>query len=492
MNPEGHAPLATPADLSVEAMTRGFREGDLTPVDVLEAVRSRVEACEPTLRALWWSDLDADGAAAAAARESAARWKAGEERGPLDGVPVTVKENIAVRGVPMPGGHAAGDPQPATADAPITERLREGGAVLFGVTVMPDWGMLSSGVSSRHGVTRSPLDPTLTTGGSSSGAGAAAAAGYGPVHIGSDIGGSIRLPGTWLGLATLKPSFGRVPLDAPYLGRCAGPLARRTADSRAAMQVIGRPDARDVSQLPPYTGDYARHLGQTLGQTPGQAQGQGSGVAGLRIGVHTDAGCGEATDPEVAAVVAATAAALSDAGADVVEIPPFMDAELLADVDRFWRVRSWETYSVLTLEDQRRILPHVAQWCMAGADVPGVDLMRYYHSIQRMRSVTIAATLDYDFVLSPVAPMAAFPAENPMPYDDPSLPMQHIGFTVAYNMSEQPASSVHAGFTADGRTVGVQVAGRRFDDAGVLTLSVQIEELLGAEAPVRTVGVDAG
>lgn len=457
-------------------MTEAFRSGALTPVDVLDAVRARVAACEPTLNALWWSDLDRVGGAAVAARESAARWKAGEPLGPLDGVPVTVKENIAIQGVPMPGGHAAGDPQPATGDAPITARLRAGGAVLFGATVMPDWGMLSSGVSSRHGITRSPLNPDLTTGGSSSGAGAAAAAGYGPVHIGSDIGGSIRLPGTWLGLATLKPSFGRVPLDAPYLGRCAGPLARRSADVRAAMHVIGRPDARDVSELPPYTGDYSRTLSQT------------AGVEGLRIAVHTDAGCGEATDPHVAAVVSATAEALATAGADVVEIAPFMDEELLADVDRFWRVRSWETFSALSIEDQRRILPHVAQWCMAGADVSGIDLMRFYHSIQRMRSATIAATVDYDFVLSPVAPMAAFPAENPMPYADPSLPMQHIGFTVPYNMSEQPASSVHAGFTPDGRTVGVQVAGRRFDDAGVLALSEALEALVGAAAPTPVVG----
>lgn len=472
------APHATPADLSVAAMTEGFRTGDLTPLEVLDAVRERVEACEPTLNALWWSDLDQQGRAQAAARASAERWQAGEPRGPLDGVPVTVKENIAVEGVPMPGGHAAGDPQPAAADAPITARLREGGAVLFGSTVMPDWGMLSSGVSSRHGITRSPLDPSLTTGGSSSGAGAAAAAGYGPVHIGSDIGGSIRLPGTWLGLATLKPSFGRVPLDAPYLGRCAGPLARRTEDVRAAMQVIGRSDARDYSELPAFTGDYARPLAD--GDT---------GVRGLRIGVHTDAGCGEGTDPHVASVVRATADALSDAGAEVVEIAPFMDEDLLADVDRFWRVRSWADFSALDLDDQRRILPHVARWCMAGADVPAVDLMRCYHSIQRMRAVTIAATVDYDFVLSPVAPMAAFPAEQPMPYTDPSLPMQHIGFTVPYNMSEQPAASVHAGFTPDGRTVAVQVAGRRFDDAGVLALSERIEGITAAAAPVRTVGV---
>lgn len=475
------APAPTLADLSVEQLTDGFRRGGFTPVDVLDAVRERVEQCEPTLNALWWQDLGPDGGAARAAQDAAARWAAGAPLGPLDGVPVTVKENVAVRGVPMPGGHAAGDPQPAAQDAPITQRLREGGAVLFGVTVMPDWGMLSSGVSSRHGITRSPLDPRLTTGGSSSGAGAAAAAGYGPVHIGTDIGGSIRLPGTWLGLATLKPSFGRVPLDVPYLGRCAGPLARRTADVRAAMQVIGRPDARDVSELPPYTGDYSRALGAGAGA--------GGSFAGLRVGVHTSAGCGEETDPHVAAVTRATADALSDAGAQVVEIAPFMDAELLHDVDRFWRVRSWDTYSALPVEEQRRILPHVAQWAQAGADVPGVDLLRCYHSIQRMRSVTIDATVGVDVVLSPVAPMAAFPAEHPMPFSDPSLPMQHIGFTVPYNMSEQPASTVHAGFTPDGRTVGVQVAGRRFDDAGVLSFSQRLEELVDAPLPARTVGV---
>ena len=475
------APAPTLADLSVEQLTDGFRRGEFTPVDVLDAVRERVDACEPTLNALWWQDLGPDGAAARAAREAAARWSAGASLGPLDGVPVTVKENIAVRGVPMPGGHAAGEPPVAEQDAPITQRLREGGAVLFGVTVMPDWGMLSSGVSSRHGITRSPLDSGLTTGGSSSGAGAAAAAGYGPVHIGSDIGGSIRLPGTWLGLATLKPSFGRVPLDVPYLGRCAGPLARRMADVRVAMQVIGRPDARDVSELPPYTGDYSRALGA--------GEGAGGAFAGLRVGVHTSAGCGEETDPDVAAVTRATADALSDAGAQVVEIDPFMDEELLRDVDRFWRVRSWETYSALPVEEQRRILPHVAQWAQAGADVPGVDLLRCYHSIQRMRSVTIEATLGVDVVLSPVAPMAAFPAEQPMPFSDPTLPMQHIGFTVPYNMSEQPASTVHAGLTPDGRTVGVQIAGRRFDDAGVLTFSQRLEELLDVALPARTVGV---
>ncbi len=164
---------------------------------------------------------------------------------------MTLKENLARRGVPMPAGNAGVDPVVPGHDAPVTARVLEAGAVVLGSTVMPDWGMLSSGVSSLHGTTRSPWNPAWTTGGSSSGAGAAAAGGYGPLHVGTDIGGSIRLPGTWLGLVALKPSDGRVPLDSPYLGRVAGPLTRTVADAALLMQVISRPDVRDWTSLPP-------------------------------------------------------------------------------------------------------------------------------------------------------------------------------------------------------------------------------------------------
>lgn len=459
------------ADRSSAELTAGFRAGDFDPVDVLESVAARISACEDTINALWEPDLDG---ARTAAEESAARWLSGTAHGGLDGVPVTVKENIARRGVPMPSGHAATEPGPAETDAPITARLREAGAVIFSSTVMPDWGMLSSGVSSRHGISRSPLDPGLTTGGSSAGAGAAAAAGYGPIHIGTDIGGSIRLPGTWLGLATLKPSFGRVPLSNPYLGRCAGPLARRVEDVIAAMDVIGRPDVRDYSQLPPYSGDY---------RVPDFS------LTGLRVAVHTDAGCGMPTDPEVAAVIDSAAESFAAAGARVERIAPFMDEGLLADVDRFWRVRSWVDYAALTIEQQRRILPYVATWCQAGADVAGAEVLRCYQSIQAMRKAAIDATADFDLVLSPVAPVAAYPAEWPMPFNDPTQPMGHISFTVPYNMSEQPAASVNAGYTADGRTVGLQIAGPRFADAEVLAAARWFEDAAGVPAPVRTVGV---
>lgn len=464
------SPQTTLADLSARELREGYAAGEFTPVEVLDAVAQRVEACEPTINALWDNSLDA---ARRDAAESAARWQAGEQRGDLDGVPVTVKENIGRVGVAMPSGHAAGSPAPQEVNAPIVDRFIEAGAVIFGSTVMPDWGMLSSGVSSRHGITRSPLDPALTTGGSSAGAGAAAAAGYGPIHIGSDIGGSIRLPGTWLGLATLKPSFGRVPIANPYLGRCAGPLARRMSDVVDAMNVIARPDVRDYSQLPEVLGSFETELD----------------VAGLRVGLQLDAGCGAPLDPEVEAVVAAAAQVFAAAGAVVEPLDPFIDDELLTDMDRFWRVRSWVDFKALSEDDRSKILPYVRDWCTAGADVSGVELMRCYHSVQEIRRLTVAATAGFDIVLSPTAPMAAFPAEWPMPLNDPSQGMGHIGFTLPYNMSEQPAATVLAGCTKDGRTVGLQVSGRRFADDAVMAVAEWFEAHSGVPAPQRVVGL---
>lgn len=464
------------ADLSAQEATAGYSNGEFSPVDVLDAVAERIATCEPTINALW-DNATADGPTAErtrkAAQESAERWQRGEALSALDGVMVTVKENIARAGVAMPSGTQPGSRIPETDNAPIVDRLEEAGAVIVGSTVMPDWGMLSSGVSSLHGITRSPINPDLTTGGSSSGAGAAAVAGYGPIHIGSDIGGSIRLPGTWLGLATLKPSFGRIPLSVPYQGRCAGPLARRMSDVIAAMDIIGRSDSRDYSQLPPFEGAYQTSFDP----------------ASVRVAVHVDAGCGMDVDPQVAEVVRGAAHAFEAAGAQVEEIEPFMDDELLSLIDLFWRVRSYNDLMKLSEEDRAHVLPYVVQWCEVGADVSGPELMDAYNSIHRMRKRTVSATEPYDLVLSPVAPVAAFPAEWPMPFNDPTQSMGHTSFTVPYNMSEQPASTVHAGYTDDGRTVGVQVAGRRFNDPFVLSASLWLEQALNVELPARTVGV---
>ena len=183
-------------ELSARALAKGYASGAFSPVDVAKAVLARIERWEPHLHATW---LLRPELALAQARESEARWQRGVPLSPLDGVPMTLKDNLATQGDPTPLGTAAAPLFPALADAPPAARLREAGAVLVSKTTMPDYGMLSSGLSSFHALARNPWDLSKGPGGSSAGAGAAAAAGYGPLHVGTDIGGSLRLPASWCG-----------------------------------------------------------------------------------------------------------------------------------------------------------------------------------------------------------------------------------------------------------------------------------------------------
>ncbi len=239
--------ITAPIEMTGAALTAGYASGEFTPVDAAESVLADIAARNPEINA--FTDLDPAQVLQDAAA-SAARWERGEQRGPLDGVPVTVKENFVRAGIPAHAGVAGTAGVIPERDSPVVERLLEQGAVIVGSTTMPDWGMLSSGVSSLSGITRSPWNPEWTVGGSSAGAGAAAAAGFGVVHLGTDIGGSVRLPAAWTGVATLKPSNGRIPLDNPYFGRSAGPLARTVADVALGMHAVARPDERDYTSLP--------------------------------------------------------------------------------------------------------------------------------------------------------------------------------------------------------------------------------------------------
>src|SRR5258707_9155896 len=189
-------------DLSAVDLLAGYRSEQFSPSEVLEDVLSHIAEWEPHIKALYAFDPEC---ARAIARASTERWRKGEPMGPLDGVPATIKENISTKGVPAPLGAATAKLVPAAADAPPAARLREAGAVIFSKTTMPDYGMLSSGLSGFHPLTRNPRDLSKNPGGSSAGAGAAAAAGYGPLHLGTDIGGSVRLPAGWCGVVRPKP-----------------------------------------------------------------------------------------------------------------------------------------------------------------------------------------------------------------------------------------------------------------------------------------------
>src|SRR3954468_14492376 len=248
--------MATLHELTAHELAAAFTQRELSPLDVARAALARIDAWEPRIRAMYRVARDA---ALEQARESEARWRAGAPRSALDGVPITLKENIYTLGDPAPIGTRANDdapPQPA--DAPAAARIREAGLVLLGKTTMPDYGMLSSGLSSLHGVTRNPWRLDRNPSGSSSGAAAAAVAGYAPLHIGTDIGGSVRLPATHCGIFALKPSLGRIPVHPPFMGRVAGPMTRTVKNAALLLNVIAAPDARDFMSLPADERDYTK------------------------------------------------------------------------------------------------------------------------------------------------------------------------------------------------------------------------------------------
>ena len=452
-------------ELSAGELLAAYRTRALSPVEVTRAVLAHVARWEPHLHATYALDADA---AMAMARASEARWAAAAPQGALDGVPAMLKENIATRGVPTPLGTAATELVPAADDAPPAARLREAGAVLLGKTTMPDWGMLSSGLSSFHPLTRNPWDLSKGPGGSSAGAGAGAAAGYGPLHVGTDIGGSIRLPAAWCGVFGLKPSNGRIPIKPPYYGRVAGPMTRCVDDAALMMSVLAQPDARDTMSLPP----------AAIAWTELQRD-----LRGLRVGLLLDAGWGLAVEPETLAAVQAAARAFEAAGAIVEPLAPFTTRAMLEGLDRFWRMRSWLDFAALPAERQARVLPYIRAWIATGATLSGAEVFAGFSQMGAIRDATVAATLPFDVVLSPVAPVPAFQAEWASPIDDPERPFEHIAFTLPFNMSEQPAASIHCGFTAGGLPIGLQIAGRRFDDLGVLQVARAYEAMRGAQRP---------
>ena len=243
--------MAAIHERSAAELSAAYSRGELSPLQVTRALLERIEAWEPRINAMYRVQRES---ALEQARASEARWRSGRPLSALDGVPLTIKENIYTRGDPAPiGTRANEDAPPQPADAPPAARVREAGCVMLGKTTMPDFGMLSSGLSSLHGITRNPWRLDRNPSGSSSGAGAAAAAGYAPLHLGTDIGGSVRLPATHCGIFALKPSLGRVPVHPPYLGRVTGPMTRSVADAALLMSVIARPDARDFMSLPAMT-----------------------------------------------------------------------------------------------------------------------------------------------------------------------------------------------------------------------------------------------
>jgi aspartyl-tRNA(Asn)/glutamyl-tRNA(Gln) amidotransferase subunit A len=452
-------------DLSAVDLIAGFKAKQFSPSEVLEDVLTHVAAWEPHIKALYLFDPDA---ARAVAKTSTGRWQKGEATGALDGVPVTIKDNIATKGQPVPLGAASVKLVPAATDAPPAARLREAGAIVFAKTTMPDYGMLSSGLSSFHPLARNPWDLSKNPGGSSAGAGAAGAAGYGPLHLGTDIGGSVRLPSGWCGLVGLKPSLGRVPIDPSYVGRVAGPMTRIVDDAALMMSVLSKPDRRDGMSLPPDSLNW-----KALEKSPRK----------LRLGLMLDISVGLPLEKPVREVAIKAAKAFESAGAVITEVDGILTRDMLDGLDNFWRARMWDDLEKLSPAERGKTLPYIYQWAEKATKLSGVDVIRGFNATMAIRAAAAKLFCDLDYVISPVSPVVNFGAELASPVDDPQKPFEHIGYTVPWNMSENPAISINGGYDSKGFPIGVQIVGRRFDDIGVLGMAKTFEGLRGPQRP---------
>ena len=448
-------------DLTTLEILALYRDKTLSPLEYWQAVEARIEAFEPIVNALYAYDPEGARRQAAASTQ---RWLRGETLGPLDGLPVSLKELIATKGQPVPLGTKAVELVPAGEDAPVAARCREDGAILYAKTTCPDYGMLSSGLSSFHKLSRNPWDPTQNPGGSSAGAASAGAAGYGTLHIGTDIGGSVRLPAGWTGLFGFKPSQGRIPVDPFYTGRCAGPMTRTVTDAAYAMATLSRPDWRDGTSLPPNEIDWLE---------------LNADVKGLKIGLMLDAGCGLPLDDEVRDAVISAAKLFEAAGAIIVPVEPVLTRDMLDGLDDFWRAKFWGDMVALSEERRDLILPYILEWARKGADVSGSRAVFGFNQTIEMRKSCGRLMQKVDAVISPTNPIVSYPADWASPTNDPQLPFEHIAFTVPWNMSEQPASSINCGFSKSGMPIGLQIVGPRFEDLFVMKLSKAFEDWSG-------------
>ena len=445
--------------LSAEDMLSEFSRQRLTPVDVLQAVTERVVRLNPALNAF----VTMNPKALEAAGQSAMRWRAGRPMGPLDGVPVTVKDLVDVAGFPTRRGSRTTPPEPVADDAPMVASLKAAGAVVIGKTTTTEFGWKSPGDCPLNGITRNPWNSGYTTGGSSSGAGAAGAAGFGPLHIGTDAGGSVRIPAAWCGLVGLKPTYGRIPqwpASAFASVSCAGPMTRTVRDAALMFSAMAQFDLRDPFCLPSDGRDWR--------------DGIEDGVAGLTVGILRRPGFDAPADAEAWTAVDRAAAILSEAGAYVEECAPRLpDASVV--FSRVWgaalsRLVAGTPAQLIDLLD-----PGIREVASTLGGMTAVEFMDAEALRAQVGHAMGQFHQRYDLLICPTVP--AGPPLADAPTSDPvsALNTAWAPWTYLFNLSRQPAISVPMGPRADGLPSSVQIAAAQHRDDLVLRAARAIE-----------------
>jgi aspartyl-tRNA(Asn)/glutamyl-tRNA(Gln) amidotransferase subunit A len=458
--------------MTATAMAAAIRTGVLSPVEATEAALARIEALDPTLHA--FCELTAEHARATA-RSVADALARGDDPGPLAGVPIAVKDLIATAGIPTRSGSPAYEDFVPDEDDVVVERVRDAGAVILGKTTVPEFGYSAVGHNPISPTARNPWDPSLTPGGSSAGSGVAVATGMAPLALGSDGGGSVRIPAAHCGIVGFKASMGRVPAypgcrDERYPGVSSweslehiGPMTRTVDDAALLMSVLAGPDPRDRHSLP--AGDVSWRE-STRGD-----------VRGLRVAYSADWGY-LAVDPQVRDIAARAAAVFArDLGCEVTEADPGWDDPSGA----FWAMVMGDTdltgMRAMVAEHGARMSPHLVDLITRGwtaEELTDAQVTRK-HVVNRMWRFMRS----YDLLLTPTLTVPPFPVsmQGPEEVDGRMVPASAwLGFTQPMNMTGQPAISVPAGLTRDGLPVGLQIVGRHLADADVLRAAAAYEQ----------------
>jgi aspartyl-tRNA(Asn)/glutamyl-tRNA(Gln) amidotransferase subunit A len=438
-------------------LAAAIRRKDLSPVEVVDGTLGRIEQLNPTLNA--FSHVLTDDARTAARRAEDAVQR-GDPVGPLHGVPIGVKDQMNVTGARVTFGTQLLSDYVATEDAPVVAGLRRAGAIVVGMTTMPEFGWQGISWSPLYGMTRNPWNLERSTAGSSSGSGAAVAAGIVPFAIGSDGAGSIRMPASFCGIVGLKPTYGRVamyPVSVSELVTHYGPMARTVRDTAALLQAIAGPDPRDPHCLPASDESYV-------------ASCEG-GVQGMKIAFSPDLGYAKVA-PDTASLVAAAVRRFEELGATVVEASPGFADPIWAADQYLWAGAANRAYDRLD-EMRDKMDPGFVQAVemMAGRSL-------FDASKARLVRLELAATMgrffgEYDLLLTPTMADTAFGLTRTEPQYGPTLGWSP--FTYPFNLTGEPAISVPCGLSSEGLPVGLQIVGPRFAEGRVLRAAAAFE-----------------
>ena len=452
--------------MSAVELAAAIRKKKVSPVEVMRAVIDRIERVNPKLNA--FVTFVPDRALRAARAAERALGQRGARLGPLHGVPFSTKDLVATKGIRTTFGTRFYADHGPTESAPMVERLEAAGAIQLGKTNTPVFGWIGATHNLLFGATRNPWNLDRTPGGSSGGASAAVAAGLGPLAIGTDGGGSIRIPAACTGIFGLKPSFGLIPV-APWSAAWSlshiGPMTRTVADAALMLKVAAGSDSRDQFSLPGAPADYARALR--------------GGIKGLRVAWSPDLGYAPVVDPEIQAVCERAARRFRELGCRVDEMRPGWPSPMEAWETIFCGsiAARMEPYLRQKREDVEpglaAIVDDALGWAPTRYLQAWFDRMAWYEHPRRLFE-------KYDLLLTPTIACPPFPVGLD---NTPEIAGRRVRryawlpFTPPFNLTGQPAASAPCGFTKDGLPVGLQIVGRRFDDATVLRAAAAWERL---------------